>query len=177
MGLGAEIGTYGRGGAINPPNRSENDDRGGDLRRSASFRLPKPERANRDKFQKPSGMVCSRLPNTIFSADLAFQPGLVWWKICEGDELIGQEWSGWSGKVSQGWGWKQISLISLDSLFEVRVFKESTKPKVCSSKRPPPKSEPRSVRPNQVFENLWMWNLPNDREWVKIEVFEKTVFE
>ena len=88
----------GRGGppnrSENPPNRSEKDDRrGGDLHRSASFRPPKPERANRDKFRKLSGMACSRFPNPTFSwdfPDLAFQLGLLWWKSFEG--------RGWSGR-------------------------------------------------------------------------------
>ena len=39
----------------------------GDLRRSATYRPPKPERANSDKVQKPSDMACSRLPITKFS--------------------------------------------------------------------------------------------------------------
>ena len=42
---------------------------GGGLHRSASFRPPKPEGANRDKFRKPAGMACSRFPNTRFSRD------------------------------------------------------------------------------------------------------------
>ena len=45
--------------------------------------------------------------------------------------------------------------------------------KVCSSKRPS-KLEPRSVRPNDVFENL---ACRINRELVKAEVFEKRVFE
>ena len=48
--------------------------------------------------------------------------------------------------------------------------------KVCSSKRPP-KLEPRSVRPNEVFENLACRFFLNNRELVKAEVFEKRVFE
>ena len=53
--IGEAIGKYDWGGAIGPPNCSENHDRGGcDLHRSASFRPPKPERADQDKVQKPS---------------------------------------------------------------------------------------------------------------------------
>ena len=48
--------------------------------------------------------------------------------------------------------------------------------KVCSSKRPP-KLEPRSVRPNEVFENLACRIPLNNRELVKAEVFEKRVFK
>ena len=55
----------GRGDRPSKPQR-ERWSEGGDLHRSASFRPPKPERANRDKFRKPSGMACSRFPNTIF---------------------------------------------------------------------------------------------------------------
>ena len=47
--------------------------------------------------------------------------------------------------------------------------------KVCSSKRPA-ELEPRSVRPNEVFENLACRISLNNRESVKAEVFEKRVF-
>ena len=118
--IGAEIGTCDRGGAIGPPDRSENDDRGGaDLHRSASFRPPKPERANRDKFRKPSGMACSRFPNTIFSWDFPRfgHFNLVCYeKMFEGD---GADRAGVIGLIRQGsqvWGWKQISLIVIGSV-------------------------------------------------------------
>ena len=57
-------------------NRPSNQQRerlsgGGDLHRPASFCPPIPERTERDKFRKPSGMACSRLPNTMFSRDFA----------------------------------------------------------------------------------------------------------
>ena len=45
---------------------------GGDLHLSASFRPPKPERANPDKVQKLSGMACSRFPNTRLSWDFSW---------------------------------------------------------------------------------------------------------
>ena len=75
------IGKYDQGGAINPPNGSENNDRAGDLHRQASFRVPKPEQANLTRFKKPSNMVCSRFPSAIFLGtfpDLAFQPRLIY---------------------------------------------------------------------------------------------------
>ena len=96
------IGKYDRGGAIGPPNRSENDDRGGgDLHRSASFRPPKPERANPDKIQKPSDMVCPRFLSTIFLGvlpDLAFQPGLLNFEGNGADQaaVIGLIWQGFA---------------------------------------------------------------------------------
>ena len=46
--------------------------------------------------------------------------------------------------------------------------------KLCSSKRPP-KFEPRSVRPNEVFENVVL--ALNNEELVKAKVLEKRVFE
>ena len=64
-------------------------------------------------------MACSRFPNTIFSGifpDSAFQSSLLWWKCLRETGLIAQRWLGWSGKVSQGWGWKQISLIVIGSV-------------------------------------------------------------
>ena len=49
--------------------------------------------------------------------------------------------------------------------------------KVCLSKRPP-KSEPRSVRPNEVFEKCMHVEFAlKNREMVKAEAFEKRVFE
>ena len=96
--IGAEIGTNDRGGAIGPPNRSENDDRGGrrggDLHRSASFRPPKPERANQDKFRKPSGMSCSRFPSAIFSWGF-WRFGISAWSA-----IMKNIWGrrGWSGR-------------------------------------------------------------------------------
>ena len=62
------------------------------------------EGANRDKFRKPSGVVCSRFPNTI------------WWKSFEGD---GADRAGVIGLIQQGfvrWGWEQISLIVIGSV-------------------------------------------------------------
>ena len=58
---------------------------GGDLHWSASFRPPKPERANRDKFGKPSGMAYSRLPDTIFSWDFCRFGISAWSAMMEGD--------------------------------------------------------------------------------------------
>ena len=74
---------YDPGWAIGPPARSKNDNRegGGDLHRPVSFRNRQPEQADPDKVQRPSDMVSSRFPNTIFLGhyfpDLAFQPGLL----------------------------------------------------------------------------------------------------
>ena len=68
---------------------------GADLHWSASFRPPKPERANRDKFRKPSGMACSRFPNTIFSwaflLDLGISTLYAMKKFLRETGLIGQE--------------------------------------------------------------------------------------
>ena len=79
-GIGEVRSGKGSGKGDRPPNGNKNVMGGGDLHRSALFRPPKPERADPDKIQKPSDMVCSRFPGTILSWDfsgLAFQPGLL----------------------------------------------------------------------------------------------------
>ena len=62
---------------------------------------------------------CSRFPNSIFFGDF-FRFGhfnlVCYEEFLRETGLIGQEWSGWSGKVSQVWGWKQISLIVIGSV-------------------------------------------------------------
>ena len=75
---------------------------GGDVHRSASFRPPKPERANRDKFRKPSGMACSRFPHAIFSGDssrFGISTLYAMMKILEGD---GPDRAGVIGLIRQG---------------------------------------------------------------------------
>ena len=74
------IGKYDRGGAISPPNGSENNDRGGDLHRQASFRVPKPEQANLTRFRN---LLIWFAPGSLTQfflgifPDLAFQPRLL----------------------------------------------------------------------------------------------------
>ena len=75
---------------------------GGGRHRSPVFWPPKPERANRDKFRKPSGMACPRLPNTVFSGDCCRFGISAWYdmtKIFDGDNAD-RAWV--SGLIRQG---------------------------------------------------------------------------
>ena len=112
--IGAEIGTYDRLGEIGPPNRCENDDRGGggDLHRSASFRPPKPEPSNRDKFQKPSGMACSRFPNFLGDfCEFVISAWSAMMKIFEGD---GADRAGVIGLIRQGFARVGLEAVQPD---------------------------------------------------------------
>ena len=106
----------GRGDRPSKPQRERSSGGAGDLHGSASFRPPKPERANPDKVQKPSDIASSRFPNTIFLGNfpvLACQPGLLWWSFLR---ETGAYRAAVIGLIRQGfasvpWCWKQISLI------------------------------------------------------------------
>ena len=62
--ISTAIGKYDRGGAIGPPNRIENDDRGGGICIGRLRFELRNLNAYPDKIQ--NDMVCSRFPNTIF---------------------------------------------------------------------------------------------------------------
>ena len=118
--IGAAIGKYDRGGVIRPLNRSENDDRGGVVvvvvvicigRLHFDLRNLNGQSQRRFRNLLISLAQGSLILHFLGFFPLAFQPGLLWWNISEGDGVTRQRWSGWSGKVSQGWGWKQISWI------------------------------------------------------------------
>ena len=100
--IGAAIGNYDRGRSIGPPNLNENDDRGGGWSASVRFiSTSKLERANPDKVQKSSDMVCFKFPNSIFSWDFSRFDISIWSEMFEGDKVdrapvIGLIWQGFA---------------------------------------------------------------------------------
>ena len=117
--IGAEIGTYDRS-ALQATTRTMIGG-GIDLHRSASFRPPKPERANRDKFSETFWYGMLQVPQYYIS--LGFLPICIsaWSAMMK--NIGGRR--GWSGRSDRadparfrkgGWGWKQISLIVIGSV-------------------------------------------------------------